>query len=145
MRHYILGALLLAGLASCDGSDPTPLTPTGGTWVWASSTIVTTTPNGTVTSLSKNVIPNTVGLVFTSDGKAIATIDKSVSPTGATLTQTGIYTFSGGVVTITYPATSAGSLPYGQVSTALTDHSLTLVHTDQTSGFVYVTTDTYNR
>lgn len=147
MKKFLLAGLLLAGLSGCskDGSDPKPVLAVpelaGGTWAWTSETTVETNKaTGAVTSRAKTVVPNTVKATYTTSGTYTVVADKSVTSTGANITTTGTYAYSGGIITY---------LVSGKTSTArvdvLTAGNLTLVATDENSTTRNVTTDTFTR
>jgi len=149
MKNYLLltAGLLLAG-CSKGGGDPAPasVSPTGASWSLNSSTTVTT-PNsgGSPSTQSKSFGTGAINVQFTSDGKVVQTRDKSTTATGSNQVVSGTYTYSAGVVSTSYPGAGANGTAYSETSSSLTNNSLVLVHTDQTSSNKYVTTDSYSR
>lgn len=145
MKTVLLAGLLLTGLYSCSKNqhDPTPSAPslTGGTWALTSQIVVTTPKNGGTSTTQNNlVVPNTVTLVYSTDGKFTVTTDKSISINNTTSIGTGTYTYSGTTLTSTIN---------GQTSTArvdvLTSNTLTTVNLNEDSSARYTLTETWKR
>lgn len=145
MKYYLLATLLGAATAmGCKKEEAAAgPTPEGGIWVMATHTIaIIPAGGGPTTAPSTTPYPNSQQLAFV-DGQAFLTVSPSLS--GNALRYNGLYIFSNGVVTTSFPALGYGYSTYRQQSTLLTDHQLTLVGTDQTTQGTEVSTDTYTR
>jgi hypothetical protein len=125
----LLACLTTLALVGCSkNSEPAPVAAASlvGTWTLTSQTIVVTP----------------ITMTYATDGTYTRVQDKSTSPSGATITSNGTYTYSNN--TITYSA-------IGKTSTArvdvLTANNLTHVATTEDTGGtqVNVTTNTYTR
>jgi hypothetical protein len=142
----LLACLTTLALVGCSkNSEPAPVAAASlvGTWTLTSQTIVVTPKNtGVPTTYTQTVVPNTITMTYATDGTYTRVQDKSTSPSGATITSNGTYTYSNN--TITYSA-------IGKTSTArvdvLTANNLTHVATTEDTGGtqVNVTTNTYTR